>query len=150
MSQPEPRAPKPNTPKPLESDGPTVQNFRTNCKNERDTREGDLGGKQLQLSTDSRKRTGPKYDNALRGLIDKQPTAIAEFVARSHLDGAVAIFGNTELPGTTLRVDTLIETSQRRFQIEFQHRANAREFEPRLVSYWSRLHDLTKPKPRYH
>jgi hypothetical protein len=150
MSQPEPRAPKPITPKPLQPEGPSVQNARINRNSEREIRERNLDRKQPQLSTGSRKRAGPKYDNALRGLIDKQPTAIAEFVTRSHLDGAVAIFGNTELPGTTLRVDTLIETSQRRFQIEFQHRANAREFEPRLVSYWSRLHDLTKPALEQH
>jgi hypothetical protein len=105
---------------------------------------------QLEPATKTGKRLGPKYDNALRGLIDSQPAAIAEFVAGSHLDGSVAIFGNTELPGTTMRVDTVIETAQRRFHIEFQHRANPREFEPRLVSYWARLHNLDKPVLEQH
>jgi hypothetical protein len=48
-------------------------------------------------------------------------------------------YGETELPGTTLSVDALIETASKRFHIEIQTRANALEFEPRLVEYAARL-----------
>lgn len=83
---------------------------------------------------------GPRYDNTLRLLLFGSSETLAEFVTgKPALEFAGSRYGETELPGTTLSVDTLIETSTQRLHIEIQTRANAAEFEPRLVEYAARL-----------
>jgi hypothetical protein len=85
-------------------------------------------------------RLGPRYDNTLRLLLFGSSETLAEFITgkpAAEFEGSR--YGETELPGTTLSVDTLVETSTQRLHIEIQTRANATEFEPRLVEYAARL-----------
>ena len=85
-------------------------------------------------------RPGPRYDNTLRLLLFRRSETLAEFVTgRPASEFVGSRYGETELPGTTLSVDALIETASKRFHIEIQTRANAPEFEPRLVEYAARL-----------
>ncbi len=66
-----------------------------------------------------------------------------EFITgRPASDFVGAKLAKTELPGTTLSVDALIETPTRRLHIEVQTRANAAEFEPRLVESAARLNGV--------
>ncbi len=110
-----------------------------------------LAGAADPLSeSQSATHSGGRYDNALRGLIDGQPRAVAEFVTGRSFAEPIIRFGSTELPGTTLRLDTIIETEFQRIHIEFQHRSRAPEIEPRLVHYWARLFDPKKPIVEQH
>ena len=85
-------------------------------------------------------RRVPRYDNTLRLLLFGSSETLAEFITgKPAAEFAGSRYGETELPGTTLSVDTLIETSTQRLHIEIQTLANAAEFEPRLVEYAARL-----------
>lgn len=86
------------------------------------------------------RRPGPRYDNSLRQLLHRRSDTLAEFVTGRPASQFVGSrYGETDLPGTTLSVDALIETPTQRLHIEIQTRANAIEFEPRLAEYAARL-----------
>ncbi len=88
---------------------------------------------------------GPVFDNAWRLLFEGRAEAVAAFVTGEPSENFVdARFLSTDLAGTTLSVDALIETGGRRLHVELQLRANASEFEPRLVNYWARLNTMSK------
>jgi hypothetical protein len=88
---------------------------------------------------------GPVFDNAWRLLFEGRAEAVAAFVTGEPPENFVdARFLSTDLAGTTLSVDALIETGGRRLHVELQLRANAAEFEPRLVNYWARLNSMSK------
>jgi hypothetical protein len=96
-------------------------------------------------------RPGPVYDNAWRLLFAGRAGAVAAYVTGQPASAfADAKYSPTELPGTTLGVDALIETAERRLHIELQLRANASEFEPRLVNYWARLNTPNTPPLEQH
>jgi hypothetical protein len=76
----------------------------------------------------------------------RRSDTLAEFVTgRPASEFVGSRYGETELPGTTLSVDALIETATKRLHIEIQTRANALEFEPRLVEYAARLNRAGLP-----
>jgi hypothetical protein len=82
----------------------------------------------------------PRYDNTLRLLLFRRSDTLAEFVtSKPASEFAGSRYGETELPGTTLSVDVLVETPTERLHIEIQTRANPPESEPRLVEYAARL-----------
>jgi predicted transposase YdaD len=85
-------------------------------------------------------RPGPRYDNTLRLLLYRRSDTLAEFITGKPASEFVGSrYGETELPGTTLSVDALIETATQRLHVEIQTRANTAEFEPRLAEYAARL-----------
>ena len=90
-------------------------------------------------------RTGPVFDNAWRLLFEGRAEAVAAFVTGEPIESFVgARFLPTDLAGTTLSVDALIEVGGRRLHVELQLLADAVRFEPRLVNYWARLNALSK------
>ena len=90
-------------------------------------------------------RPGPVFDNAWRLLFEGRAAVVAAFVTGESLDSfAGARFLPTDLAGTTLSVDALIDTGDRRLHAELQLRADASQFEPRLVNYWARLNALSR------
>jgi predicted transposase YdaD len=93
-------------------------------------------------------------DNALRDLIAERPQALADFVLGVDPANARARYSSTELPGVTLRTDSIFEMDVpegvRCVQVEFQYRANATDIEPRLVAYWARLNMKYGSAPDQH
>jgi hypothetical protein len=90
-------------------------------------------------------RAGPVFDNAWRLLFEGRAEAVAAFVTGQPIESFVgARFLPTDLAGTTLSVDALIEVGGRRLHVELQLLADAVRFEPRLVNYWARLNALSK------
>jgi predicted transposase YdaD len=94
------------------------------------------------------------YDNSLRDLIAGRPQALADFVLGVDPANAAARYTSTELPGATLRTDSILELDVpegvRCVQVEFQYRANATDIEPRLVAYWARLNMKYGSAPDQH
>jgi predicted transposase YdaD len=95
------------------------------------------------------------YDNSLRDLIAGQPHALADLVLGVDPANAGARYGPTELPGETMRTDTILEVDVpgagvRRVQVEFQYTASATDIEPRLVHYWALLRRKYGSAPDQH
>jgi hypothetical protein len=88
-------------------------------------------------------RPGPVYDNAWRLLFESSAAAVAAFVTGEPFESfGDARFLPTDLPGVTVSADALIEVGGRRLHVELQSRAEASRFEPRPVSYWTRLNAM--------
>ena len=89
------------------------------------------------------------YDRSVRLLLDRDPAALLTYLVGQPFDPAQVRRAQTELPGLTVRPDTVYEIGEPPFvvHLEFEVEARPQRIHGRLLQYFERLHTAYKRAP---